>query len=336
MGSHLFWHDIDARTATKLLVATLGQQPGLLEGGASGEFRAPGGVCGTGKPQALCRCSQTTKVWSPPSSCTSFQITISNLSTPIQRVAPLGPTPDGMVSQNLHKAFAVSNDRESRTAADLDISVFFASSVLTTQTSCQLSATCLSCHNLFNNASAWPAASLDLNWMQPVSIYSWYLMSAFTNESNEEVRSTVTSEPQTLAGKLETLFRTVKSPKGRAYSNADVAKACSLWLQKKLPPTAGRQATMSTEYVRQLHKGLASNPTKIQMEALAAFFDVPASYFVDDSMSQKLQEELELAAMLRTHGVRTIALRATNLSPEQQRQLLRYIETVLDDDQAKS
>ena len=52
----------------------------------------------------------------------------------------------------------------------------------------------------------------------------------------------------------------------------------------------------------------------------------------NDGMSRQMQEELELAAMLRQHGVRSIALRATNISPEKREQLLRYIETVLEAD----
>ncbi|MFG2964874.1 XRE family transcriptional regulator [Streptomyces sp. NPDC048288] len=58
------------------------------------------------------------------------------------------------------------------------------------------------------------------------------------------------------------------------------------------------------------------NPTKRHLEALAQYFDVPVAYFFDDDQGAAIARELELPGALRDAGVRSVALRAVNLSPE--------------------
>ncbi|MFE0458515.1 XRE family transcriptional regulator [Kitasatospora sp. NPDC058965] len=110
----------------------------------------------------------------------------------------------------------------------------------------------------------------------------------------------------TLAEKIDGLFQVVRRPNREQYSHEEVAKAC-------------REATgetFSATYLWQLRTGRRDNPTKRHLEALAQFFQVPVAYFFDDEQGAAIAQELELLGALRDAGVRSVALRAVNLSPE--------------------
>lgn len=109
-----------------------------------------------------------------------------------------------------------------------------------------------------------------------------------------------------LAEKIGTLFQVVRRPNRDQFSHEEVARAC-------------REATgetFSATYLWQLRTGRRDNPTKRHLEALAQFFQVPVAYFFDDDQSSAIARELELLGALRDAGVRSVALRAVNLSPE--------------------
>ena len=109
-----------------------------------------------------------------------------------------------------------------------------------------------------------------------------------------------------LAEKIDTLFQVVRRPSHEQFSNEEVARSC-------------RDATgesFSAVYLWQLRSGRRDNPTKRHLEALAQFFQVPVAYFFDDDQGQAIAEELALLGALRDAGVRSVALRAVNLSPE--------------------
>jgi transcriptional regulator with XRE-family HTH domain len=114
------------------------------------------------------------------------------------------------------------------------------------------------------------------------------------------------ASPPTLAHKIDKLFQVVRRPNHESYSNEEVARAC-------------REATgetFSATYLWQLRTGRRDNPTKRHLEALAQFFQVPPAYFFDDEQGASIAEELELLGALRDAGVRDVALRAVNLSPD--------------------
>lgn len=109
-----------------------------------------------------------------------------------------------------------------------------------------------------------------------------------------------------LAEKIDALFRVVRRPSHEQFSHEEVAKAC-------------REATgesFSATYLWQLRTGRRDNPTKRHLEALAQFFQVPVAYFFDDERGAAIAKELELLGALRDAGVRSVALRAVNLSPQ--------------------
>ncbi|RKT54591.1 XRE family transcriptional regulator [Saccharothrix australiensis] len=110
----------------------------------------------------------------------------------------------------------------------------------------------------------------------------------------------------TLADRIDRLFQVVRRPNGEQHSHEEVARAC-------------RESTgesFSAAYLWQLRTGRRDNPTKRHLEALAAFFQVPAAYFFDDEQGRVIAEELELLAALRKSAVRDLALRAVTLSEE--------------------
>lgn len=121
----------------------------------------------------------------------------------------------------------------------------------------------------------------------------------------------------TLAEKIEALFRTVRRPNREQYSNEEVARACR---------TATGE-TFSATYLWQLRTGKRANPTKRHLEALAAFFHVSPAYFFDDR-SEEVVAELALLEALRDAGVRNMALRAVELSPEALDTVSDVIETI--------
>ncbi|WP_329454402.1 helix-turn-helix domain-containing protein [Streptomyces sp. NBC_01497] len=114
------------------------------------------------------------------------------------------------------------------------------------------------------------------------------------------------ASPPTLSDRIDALFRIVRRPSREQYSHEEVARAC-------------REATgetFSATYLWQLRTGRRDNPTKRHLEALAQFFDVPVAYFFDDEQGAGIARELELLGALRDASVRSVALRAVNLSPE--------------------
>lgn len=114
------------------------------------------------------------------------------------------------------------------------------------------------------------------------------------------------SSSSTLADKIDALFRVVRRPNREQFSHEEVARAC-------------REASgesFSATYLWQLRTGRRDNPTKRHLEALARFFDVPVMYFFDDEQSAAIAKELELLGALRDAGVRNMALRAVDLSPD--------------------
>ncbi|GAB2575961.1 hypothetical protein GCM10027168_06160 [Streptomyces capparidis] len=110
----------------------------------------------------------------------------------------------------------------------------------------------------------------------------------------------------TLAQRIDRLFDLVRRPDRQQYTHEEVARACR----------AATGESFSATYLWQLRTGRRDNPTKRHLEALAQFFQVPPAYFFDDEQGERVAREVELLGALRDAGVRDVALRAVNLSPE--------------------
>ncbi len=122
----------------------------------------------------------------------------------------------------------------------------------------------------------------------------------------------------TLAEKLDRLFRTVH-PRGRGeYSNEEVVEG----IRQRGGPA------ISHTYLWQLRKGLRTNPSINVIEALASFFGAPPSYFFDTAAAARIDAQLELLEAMRDAGVRHLALRASDLSPESLQAITDMVERV--------
>lgn len=118
------------------------------------------------------------------------------------------------------------------------------------------------------------------------------------------------------ANLLDRLFVTRMAPDGKPWSLSAVARELT---------TRGLPTTQS--YVSQLRSGDRNNPTLAYVTALASVFGVPTTYFLGSgSLEPSLQADVDLAVSLREAGVKGIALRATNLTPES----LQMIQQILD------
>jgi ESX-1-secreted protein regulator len=122
---------------------------------------------------------------------------------------------------------------------------------------------------------------------------------------------------RTLAEKLDRLVKTVQ-PLRREYTNDEIARGCT---------EVGR-GTFSKTYVWQLRTGQRDNPTKRHLEALAAFFGVPVTYFFDDDTAARVDSQLALATALRDAGVRNAALRISNLDDANRQSILRIVQEI--------
>lgn len=119
----------------------------------------------------------------------------------------------------------------------------------------------------------------------------------------------------TFAERLNHLFETVRPAGKGSYTYEQVSAGVA---------EAGYE--ISPAYVWQLRRGERANPTLYHIEGLAAFFGVPASYFLDPAVEDRVNKQLELLASLRDAGVRNVALRAHGLSPKG----LAALETMID------
>lgn len=108
-----------------------------------------------------------------------------------------------------------------------------------------------------------------------------------------------------IAEKLDRLFRQVR-PAGQAEpSYMAVAEAIR----------RDQDVAISHTYIWQLRTGRRDNPTVTHLTALAGYFGVPVSYFLDDEQTRRIDGQLELLRTIRDAGVTEIALRAADVSP---------------------
>ncbi|MFH8747474.1 helix-turn-helix domain-containing protein [Streptomyces rimosus] len=125
-------------------------------------------------------------------------------------------------------------------------------------------------------------------------------------------------ETFSIASRLDHLFRCVRPPGQGEYSYSAAAEAIR----------AQQGVSISHTYIWQLRTGRRDNPTIQHLTALAKFFGVPVSYFLNAEAAQQIDTELELLAALREADVTEIALRAADLSPDSRESMTAMIRKI--------
>ena len=134
----------------------------------------------------------------------------------------------------------------------------------------------------------------------------------------KSVRAADSTAPHpSLAEKLDRLFQTKRSPNGREYTYAEVATGI----------TVNGIAAISAAYLCDLRNGTKENPRIKHLEALAAFFDVPVTYFLDeDEAATRMYAQLIALPAQGNSGLQRIMLRAVDLSPETLEAMAQILE----------
>jgi transcriptional regulator with XRE-family HTH domain len=134
------------------------------------------------------------------------------------------------------------------------------------------------------------------------------------------------------ADKLNRLFETIRPDPAHEYSNEQVASAIR-----------DSGVSISQSYIWQLRKSKKTNPTLRHLQALAGFFGVPTAYFVDDSTTARIEEQLSALAaeQARLHeasqgsDVKLMAMRAGQLSQKHRKQVMDLLDVVYRLEQAE-
>jgi len=110
----------------------------------------------------------------------------------------------------------------------------------------------------------------------------------------------------TLAEKVDRLFRTNPSPRGKEYTYREVASVMS----------QQDSVTFSPAYVWQLRTGVKDNPTMRHLQALARFFDVSPAYFFDEELTEFADGHVRVLAAARSETLRRMAVILLGLSDD--------------------
>lgn len=134
-------------------------------------------------------------------------------------------------------------------------------------------------------------------------------------EDEPTAASRVEPPLRTLADKLNWLIQQAH-PAGRGpYSNTEVAAL--------VDKVTGEPVSHTT--IWKLRNGQATNPQMRLIAALAHTFGVPPAFFFDDYTEQQNglpQDQVELLALVRAHGVTTTQLRALLATTPEVRQAI--------------
>lgn len=121
----------------------------------------------------------------------------------------------------------------------------------------------------------------------------------------------------TFAVRLNRLFDVVYPPGRGPHTSAEVIAALK-----------SEGVTMSAPYLSQLRSGNRTNPSTATITALANFFRVSPDFFTDDAYYARLDEELAWLDSSRDKTVRRLVTNVAALSPESQKDVLNYIDTL--------
>jgi transcriptional regulator with XRE-family HTH domain len=122
---------------------------------------------------------------------------------------------------------------------------------------------------------------------------------------NAEVADGAQAPQDSVAARLDHLFRTVHPPGRGEYT-----------LQEVVDGMAKLGHKISLTYLWKLRNGQSDNPSTNALRGLGAFFGVPPSYFIDPDVQERIDEQLQLLVAMQDAGLESIALRSRGLSSD--------------------
>jgi len=129
-----------------------------------------------------------------------------------------------------------------------------------------------------------------------------------------------------IKSRLNHLFDTRPHPSGRQLTNQEVADLTTTWATE----TGNPSSSVSASLIQKLRSGAKGNPTAGTLKALAAAFQVRASYFIDDEAAEPEGDSpatrQDLEQLIKDEDVRNLALRADGLSKATLSALAGFIE----------
>lgn len=124
-----------------------------------------------------------------------------------------------------------------------------------------------------------------------------------------------------LAEKINQLFDAVHPPERGPYSNNEV--------EEHLLNTKDQGPTISANYLRYLRRAERTNPGAQQLRAIARFFDIDPGYLLtEDEKTERMHQQLQKLALLRSTAVEGIATRAASLDSATQQWLWQVVSTM--------
>lgn len=126
----------------------------------------------------------------------------------------------------------------------------------------------------------------------------------------------------TLKEKINQAFMSLHPADRKPYSNREAAR----WLAD----TAGAgEPTISENYIAMLRSGERDNPTVRHLQALARFFGISVTYFLEDGdTTEAIHSDLQVVAAMRDAEVRNIAARAMDMDPAMRSWLSDMVTTL--------
>lgn len=157
---------------------------------------------------------------------------------------------------------------------------------------------------------------------------------------------------ESLADRLNYLFKAVLAPSGKPFTHLEVSEACRAGLShseyaaaRAAARAAGEDGPLASRtggtdispaYLSLLRQGHRTNPTIQHLQALARFFEVEPAFFFDDRAYRPARQRLDderASRMLRelaAHPAATLlAVRARGLAPEDLTMVHAYVEELL-------
>lgn len=114
---------------------------------------------------------------------------------------------------------------------------------------------------------------------------------------------------QTLADRINQAFKTLHPADRGPYSTREVVR----WFEDN---AIDGEPAISLNYLCSLRNGGKTNPTVKHLQALARFFKIPATYFIEDNEhADAVRTDLALLEAMRDTEVQEIAARAIELDP---------------------